>query len=239
MKILIDKKGRKYILKDEDMHTKDGVIKKEILEGKNAGDTVQTHLGETYNLIDADITDMMQKAKRAPQAITLKDASLIAGYTGLRSGSRIVSAGTGSGVLDMFLANIIFPEKLISYEIREDFAKVAGKNFEKFGIENVEIKMKNIYEGIDEDNLDLIFLDLPEPWNVTEIGKTKLKIGKYLAAFTPSIEQAKKFHDSLNGFFLSETLECVVRNWDMKVLRPHSRMIAHTAFITIARLIKK
>jgi len=238
LKILLDKKGRKYILKNEDLHTKDGVIKKELLEGKKAGDSVNTHLGETYNIIEADITDFMQKAKRAPQSITLKDASLIAGYTGLRSGSKVISAGTGSGVIDMFFANIIYPEKLISYEIREDFAKIAKKNFEKFNIENIEIKMKNIYEGIDEDNLDLIFLDLPEPWLVAETGRTKLKIGKYLVAYTPSIEQAKKFHESLNGF-LCETLECIVRNWDMKVLRPHSRMIAHTAFLTIARLIKK
>ena len=41
------------------------------------------------------------------------------------------------------------------------------------------------------------------------------------------------------GRFLIETIECLVRNWDLKTVRPHSRMLAHTGFMTIARLINK
>ncbi len=59
-----------------------------------------------------------------------------------------------------------------------------------------------------------------------------------LASYSPSIEQSKKFFDVLDGFE-SETVECLVRNWDMKVVRPYSRMIAHSGFITFARLLEK
>lgn len=241
LKILFDKKGRSYIFSGKDIHTKDGVIKKEEVEGKNFGEIVKTHLGIEYYLVRTTLEDIIKKAERAPQAITLKDLSIIAGFIGLKSGSRIVNAGTGSGIADIFFSNIVYPEKVISYEIREDFANVAKKNFKKFNVENVEIKMKNIYEGIDEENLDAIILDLPEPWRVVEHASKKLKISGYLVAYTPSIEQAKKFVDNkiLKENFLSKTIECIIRDWDMKVLRPHSKIIAHTAFITFSRLIKR
>ncbi|PKP54538.1 MAG: hypothetical protein CVT90_00765 [Candidatus Altiarchaeales archaeon HGW-Altiarchaeales-3] len=50
----------------------------------------------------------------------------------------------------------------------------------------------------------------------------------------------KKFYDKLiqsDGRFSIETVECLVRNWDLKVVRPYSRMLGHTGFITFARLI--
>ncbi|NCN65494.1 MAG: tRNA (adenine-N1)-methyltransferase [Candidatus Altarchaeum sp. CG03_land_8_20_14_0_80_32_618] len=238
-KILIDQKGRKYIFKNDDLHTKDGMIKADEINKCEVGETVKTHIGTEYTVIYPNITDMLQKAKRGPQAITLKDAALIAGYANLHSGSRVVNSGTGSGILDIFLAGIVYPEKVLSYEIRDDFAKIAGKNFERFGIGNVEIKIKNIYEGIDEENLDAVILDLPEPWLVINFAAEKLKIGGILISFSPSIEQSKKFHGALNMNFLQETFECVLRNWDMKVVRPCSRMIAHTGFITVARLISR
>ncbi|MFN3527814.1 MAG: tRNA (adenine-N1)-methyltransferase [Candidatus Altarchaeaceae archaeon] len=240
-KILFDKKGRSYLFSGKDIHTKDGVIKKEEVEEKNFGEIVKTHLNVEYYLVKTTLADIIKKAERAPQAMTLKDLSIISGFIGLKSGSRIVNAGTGSGIADIFFSNIVYPEKVVSYEIREDFANVARKNFEKFNIKNVEIKMKNIYDGIDEDNLDAIILDLPEPWRVIEDAAKKLKISGYLVAYTPSIEQAKKFRDNeiLKEKFLSETIECIVRSWDMKAVRPHSKMIAHTGFITFSRLMKR
>ena len=142
----------------------------------------------------------------------------------------------------MFLANLVYPEKITGYEIREDFRKIANENFKKASIKNVEIKLKDIYEGIDERELDLICLDLPEPWMVVPHALDSLKIGAYLVSYSPSIEQSKHFYDALiesKGRFLIETIECLVRNWDLKTVRPHSRMLAHTGFMTIARLINK
>lgn len=235
MYLLIDEKGRKYLVKGTaDVHTNYGVIKAEELSRKKFGDVIETQKGRKFFILNPEILDFIEKAKRGPQAISLKDCAMIAGYTGIHSGSRIVEAGVGSGILSMFLANIVAPEKLISYEIREDFAEIARENFERAGIDNVEIKMKDIYEGIDEKELDLIVLDLPEPWKVVGHAKKSLNIGAFLVSYSPSIEQSKKFCDNLNGF-MHETVECLVRNWDMKVVRPYSRMLAHTGFITFAR----
>jgi tRNA A58 N-methylase Trm61 len=43
----------------------------------------------------------------------------------------------------------------------------------------------------------------------------------------------------LGEAFMHDTLETIQRDWDMEVVRPFSRMIAHTGFITIARLVKR
>lgn len=235
MYLLVDEKDRKYLVKGTaDLHTNYGVIRAEELSRKKFGDTIETQTGKKFSILNPGILDFIEKSKRGPQAISLKDCALISGYTGIHSGSRIVEAGVGSGILSMFLANIVAPEKLISYELREDFAKIAGENFEKSGLNNIGIKMKNIYEGIDEKDLDLIVLDLPEPWKVVEHAKKSLKVGAFLVSYSPSIEQSKKFCDELKGF-MHETIECLVRNWDMKVVRPYSRMLGHTGFITFAR----
>lgn len=235
MYLLVDEKGRKYIVKGTaDMHTNYGVIRAEELSGKKFGDTIETQKARKFFILNPAIIDFIEKAKRGPQAISLKDCAVIAGYTGIHSGSRVVEAGTGSGILSMFLANIVAPEKIVSYEIREDFAEIARKNFERSGLDNIGIKVKNIYEGIDEKDLDLIMLDLPEPWRVVEHAKKSLNAGAFIVSYSPSIEQSKKFCDELDGF-MHETIECIVRNWDMDVVRPYSRMLAHTGFITFAR----
>ncbi len=235
MYLLVDEKGRKYLVKGEsDVHTNYGVIDAKELSGKKCGEAIFSHTGRRFSVLRPGIIDFLDKAKRGPQAIILKDCSLIAGYTGIRSGSRVVDAGTGSGILAMFLSNIVYPETLISYDIREDFAAIARRNFEKSGIENIKLRMRDIYDGIEEEDLDLITLDLPEPWRVVGHVRESLKPGGYLASYSPSIEQSKKLFNVLDGF-QSETLECIVRGWDMKVVRPYSRVIAHTGFITFAR----
>ncbi len=238
MYILIDEKGRHYLVKGTaDVHTNYGVIKVDDLREENIGKEIESHMMRKFFLLKPGIVDFIDKAKRGPQTISPKDYGIIAAHTGIHSGSRILDSGTGSGVMSMFLANITYPEKLITYDIREDFAAIAKENFEKAGLDNIELKIKNIYEGIDEKNLDLINLDLPEPWKVIEHAKKALKTGGYLVSYSPSIEQTKKFYDELEGFE-SETVECLVRNWNMKVVRPYSRMLGHTGFITFARLIK-
>ncbi|PKP54535.1 MAG: tRNA (adenine-N1)-methyltransferase [Candidatus Altiarchaeales archaeon HGW-Altiarchaeales-3] len=241
MRLLIDEKERKYLVKgDSDVHISYGVIKADDLQNAKCGDIIKTHIGTRLNILEPDIIDFMEKAKRGPQTMALKDSSIIAGYTGIKSGSKVVDSGVGSGVNAMFFANIIHPEKLTCYEIREDFAKIAEQNFEKAGIENVVIKLTSIYDGIDEENLDLISLDVPEPWEAVSNAIKSLKIGGYVTSYSPSIEQSKKFYDKLiqsDGRFSIETVECLVRNWDLKVVRPFSRMLGHTGFITFARLI--
>lgn len=222
---------------DSDFHTKYGMLKKDDLVKAKPGDVLESNTNQKFRVLEPDIIDYLGKARRGPQAVTLKDCATIAAYTGVRSGSRVVDAGVGSGVLSMYLAYLVYPERLVAYEVREDFARIARQNFDKFGIDNVEIKLKSIYDGIDEKELDLVSLDLPEPWLAVEPARKALKVGGYVTSYSPSIEQNKKFVDKLEETesFTHETIELIQRSWNMKTVRPNTRMLGHTGFITIAR----
>lgn len=240
MMLLVDDHGNTYLIKgDAEFHTKYGLLTAEQIRNAKIGDVLSSNTGRRFYILEPNVTDFVQKASRGPQAMTLKDLSIIAGYTGLHSGSRVLEAGTGSGVLSIFLANIIAPETLISYEIRDDFADIARKNFQKFGINNIEVKIKDIYGGIDETNLDLITLDLAEPWLAVPHAVKALKIGGYLSSYSPSISQSKKLVDALGGGFQQETFETLKREWKMDAVRPHTQMLGHTGFLTIARLLTR
>ena len=81
--------------------------------------------------------------------------------------------------------------KVFTYEIREDFAEVAKKNIDDFGIKNIEVKNQNIKDGIDEEEIDLVFLDLPKPFEIFEDVKKALRLGGWLAVYAPYIDQAE------------------------------------------------
>ncbi len=239
MYLLLDEKGNSYLINGEkDFHSKYGVINAEELRGKNPGEVIESHTGRGFFVLEPGRLDYIRKARKGPQSVTLKDLGLITAHTCISSGSRVVDAGTGSGIMAMYLSNLVYPEKLVTYEIREDFAEIARKNFKKAGIGNIELKQGDVYDGIDERGVDLITLDLPEPWRVIEQAKESLKPGGYLVSYSPSINQSKRLFDRLKGF-RSETLECLSRGWDMETVRPHSRMLGHSGFLTFARLVEK
>ena len=70
-------------------------------------------------------------------------------------------------------------------------------------------------EGIDEQDLDRILLDLPEPWNVVPLAARALRPGGILLAYLPTINQTGLLREALTacGFGLAETVE-ILRTFD-------------------------
>ncbi|HEY0196527.1 MAG TPA: methyltransferase domain-containing protein, partial [Methanobacterium sp.] len=190
MRILIDAKGKKYPVTDEDLHTNFGYIKKEDIAKSSDGQALETHMGHKFTVIKANLNDYIDLMERRCSIILPKDIGVINAYTGLGYGQRVVEAGTGSGATALYFAGTVGPEgEVFTYEVREDFAQIAGQNICGFGHENVNVKNQDIKEGIDETQIDLVFLDLPQPWDVVEHAVNSLKVGGYLAAYNPYIEQ--------------------------------------------------
>ncbi|MBD3389102.1 MAG: tRNA (adenine-N1)-methyltransferase [Candidatus Altiarchaeales archaeon] len=238
MKLLIDEKGRKYLLGEgKDLHCNYGMIRAKDIEKAGVGGLVESNKGRKFNVLEPDILDFISKAKRGPQAMTLKDMGLISGYAGLESGSRVLEAGTGSGLLTMYLAHIVRPADVITYEVREDHARVARENFERFGIGNVDSRIGDLYDGIGEEGLDAVLLDLTEPWRVVPHLEGSLRVGGRLVSYSPSINQSRQLADVLEGY-MHETFECILRHWKADTMRPDTRMLGHTGFLTVARKLK-
>jgi tRNA (adenine57-N1/adenine58-N1)-methyltransferase len=103
------------------------------------------------------------------------------------------------------------------------------------------VEQRDCYEGIDERDLDRVVLDLPEPWQVVKHAEQALRPGGIIVAYTPSILQATQFREALgdHAFGMAETLEVLHRTWHVEgqAVRPDHRMVAHTGFLTHARLL--
>ena len=107
------------------------------------------------------------------------------------------------------------------------------------GMNNLILKHEDISKGIKEKNLDLITLDLPEPWQVTKHAEKSLKEGGYLVVYLPNLLQMQRFVLSLKGtsFKLLETVELLERKWfiNEQIMRPEFQMLGHTGFMCFCR----
>jgi len=191
-------------------------------------------------VMEANINDYIDLMERRCSIILPKDMGIVAAYTGIGCGDRVLDAGTGAGATAIFLANIVGSHgRVYTYEIREDFAEIAQRNIDGFGFENIELKCQDLSENLEEKDLDLVFLDLPKPWLVIDEAFAALKTGGFLANYTPFVDQVMTLHHVLKkvGFSNIETVECLLRGLEVKSkgTRPKTRMTGHTGYLTFAR----
>ena len=70
---------------------------------------------------------------------------------------------------------------------------------------------------------------------------TALRPGGILVAYTPSVTQVSRLREALDdsSFGMAETTEVLQRGWHVEgqAVRPDHRMVAHTGFLTTARLL--
>lgn len=244
--LLIDRKRRRYLITletDGEFHTHAGVVPHADLLGRPEGVIVRSNRGATFTAFRPTLSDFVLKMPRGAQVIYPKDLGPILMLADVFPGARVLESGVGSGALSMTLLRA--GAHVTGYEIREDFAARARKNVEAFGgselAEHYRIQVRDVYEGIDEQMLDRVVLDLPEPWLVVPHAERALRPGGILVAYTPAITQAVQLREALedSGFELAETTEVLQRGWniDGMSVRPDHRMVAHTGFLTHARLL--
>jgi tRNA (adenine57-N1/adenine58-N1)-methyltransferase catalytic subunit len=159
-------------------------------------------------------------------------------------GARILESGVGSGALTTALLRAIGPAGSVTgYEIRDDFAQRAIRNVKAFLGDDVplDVQVRDVYEGIDARDVDRVILDLPEPWRVVKHAMEAMRPGGILCAYLPTILQVGRLREEIAvaPFGMVETLEVLQRGWHVEgqSIRPDHRMVAHTGFLTVARLL--
>jgi tRNA (adenine57-N1/adenine58-N1)-methyltransferase catalytic subunit len=239
MKVLITENGRKFFFRGQDVHTQYGFVSKEDIEKAAPGDVLSTNTGKEMAVIEASFVDMYRRIKRGPQIIPAKDLGLIVSETGINHKSVVLEAGSGSGALTCFLAHLV--KKVYTYEIRDDFHEIAASNVKFLGLKNVVMRKGDIYSGIKEKNVDLVVLDLPEPWKVLP-HFSALKHGGFLVSYSPTIPQVGDFISEVRripGLMYLKTVEIIERDWEVedRKIRPKSQAIGHSGFLTFVRRI--
>jgi tRNA (adenine57-N1/adenine58-N1)-methyltransferase catalytic subunit len=244
--LLVDVKKRRYLVTLEpggEFHTHAGVIPHDDLIGAAEGSSFRSTRGSAMLAIRPTLADFVLKMPRGAQVIYPKDLGPILMLADIFPGARVLESGVGSGALSMTLVRA--GAVVHGYELREDFANRARKNVRTFlgdeALDRYTVEHRDVYEGIDESDLDRVVLDLPEPWRAAKHAARAMHRGGILVAYTPQITQAVQLRDELNGqgFGMIDTVEVLNRGWhiERQSVRPDHRMVAHTGFLTSARLL--
>ena len=214
------------------MHTSFGVIKENDVENG----VVSSHLGKKFFCFEASMVDKLDKTRRGPATLTLKDIGEIVAHCGIGRDTKVVDAGTGTGTLALMLGRI--SENVTSYERNRETFEIAKENALMLDVK-IEIKNKDITEGIDETNVDVITLDLLSPEHILGHARESLKSGGFLVAYLPNINQVQHLvlEAQKTSFLMERVLECIEREWivEEKRLRPKNQMLGHTGFLVFLR----
>ncbi|HEY3139859.1 MAG TPA: tRNA (adenine-N1)-methyltransferase [Acidimicrobiales bacterium] len=244
--LLVDSKQRRYLVTlsaEGEFHSHAGVLPHSDLIGQEEGMTVRSSRGMRMLAIRPTLADFVLKMPRGAQVIYPKDLGPILLLADIFPGARVLESGVGSGALSMTLLRA--GAEVTGYELRDDFATRAQRNVAQFLGDDVtdryQVETRDVYDGIDLTDLDRVVLDLPEPWRAVKHAARALHRGGILVAYTPQITQAAQLREVLgdSGFGLAETVEVLNRSWhiDPPSVRPDHRMVAHTGFLTSARLL--
>ena len=244
--LLIDNKKRRYLVTLQaggEFHSHAGFVPHDAIIGQAEGLLAQSTRNASYRVLRPTLADFILKMPRGAQVIYPKDLGPILMLADITPGCRVLESGVGSGALSMTMLRA--GATITGYEMREDFANRARSNVESFlgaeALSRYDVQVRDCYEGIDETGFDRVVLDLPEPWQVVKHAESALTPGGILLAYTPSITQAVQLRERLeeSDFAMAETMEVLNRGWHIEgqAVRPDHRMVAHTGFLTHARLL--
>ncbi len=228
-----------FALTDEDLHTELGVIRLEGIAAKSPGDKICSHLGVEFVIQKPRAPDFFSHAKRTGAPMMPKDIGMIISYTGLCSFDHVLDAGTGSGILAIYLGGIA--RKVISYEVKEDFIRIARNNIALAGLSNIDLRLGDIVLEIQklDERFDVITLDTMDAARIIPHIPGVINPGGFLAAYSPFFEQAKDVRHAIEktGFTQVKTIESIEReiSFTERGTRPETTGVGHTGFITIAR----
>jgi len=243
--LLIDRKERRYMItleEGETYHCHLGRLSHDGMIGSSIGGWYRTDKGHVLLAVRPTMGDFVRQMPRGPQIIYPKDLGNIVNFADIFPGATVIEGGLGSGAMTSALLRAVGNTgKVINYEIDESVLPKAMRNIERMipDTSNLEIKIGDIYQGIDERDVDRIVLDVPEPWQaVAGIGEA-LVMGGLLLSFVPTIIQVQRLVLALEDdgrFQMIEPLETLLRTWHVteRSVRPDHRMVAHSGFLTTA-----
>lgn len=224
-----------------------GTVDLQDVVGREEGEFLETTQGAKVFLFRPSLGDYIHKLKRRTQVIYPKDIGAFLVYGDIRPGDVVLESGVGSGALTLALLRAVGPKgRVVSVEIRPEFAELAKKNIEVFfgrSPENHTLVVGDVKAPPLALRADRVVLDLPEPWNAVGAVSDCLRTGGLLVSLSPQVGQVQLVCQELkrHGYANVTTFELLKRNWkiDPRRARPEDRMIGHTGFITVAKKIAR
>ncbi len=229
-----DRRYLKALTKDFSLSYKEKLIKFEDLLGKSPGQVINGF----YALLPTLEEIILLGFQRKTQIVYPKDSFYIAYKLGLSKDKKFLEFGVGSGASTAVFSQLA--GEVWVYEVREDFYKLAKKNWEKFGLcKNVKLENLDFMSAeVEENFFDAVFVDVKDPTLYIQKVWKVLKSGAPFATILPTTNQVSNLLRSMEGLFCHmEVLEILHRPYKTNPdrLRPQDTMTAHTGYLVFAR----
>ncbi|MFD1563677.1 methyltransferase domain-containing protein [Haloarchaeobius amylolyticus] len=240
MPVLLVRGDREFLVEPGDeMGTDLGVL--EVPEDVESGDTVETHLGDEFQVRRLRGPDLFHHFERTGAPMVPRDIGLVIGETGIAGGDRVLDAGTGTGVLAAMMARA--GAEVVTYERDADFADVARENMALGGVSDaVDVRTGDVTDQIDDlepASFDVMTLDTGDAATMVAHAPDLLVDGGFVAVYSPFIESTREVVEAAHEVGLSDvtTRETIQREmqFDDRGSRPSTAPVGHTGYLTIAR----
>jgi tRNA (adenine57-N1/adenine58-N1)-methyltransferase len=240
--ILMDSRGVKHpvpsggpLVKIAGLGTFDSVKLKE-----HVGQKVEIG-GKPFVVLRASGRDLWETMGRGAQVLSPKDLAPILYEADVIPGATVIEAGAGSGALTVALVRAVGPSgHVVAYDLREESLSVASRNVERAEASGVvEFRLGDVRSGILERAVDVVVLDIPDPWSAVPSAWEALRPCGHLVTFSPNMEQVKETVSTIRGrpFVGVRTVELIEREMEVRDVgvRPSFAPLGHTGYLTFAR----
>ncbi|KEG04282.1 tRNA (adenine(58)-N(1))-methyltransferase catalytic subunit TRM61, putative [Plasmodium vinckei vinckei] len=208
---------------DGSITNKKGIFLYKNIIGKEYGSKIYDTLSRNFIFVLKKTPELIATSlKKKTQTLYEHDISFICLLCNALPNKKIIEAGTGTGCLTYSLANCVLPHGVVhTFEYNEERYTEVKKEFEDFEdvINNIKFYHKDIinynFEDFENNEIDAIFLDMPNPWLCVEKAKNVLKERGAFVIFLPCIEQVYKIIETLeeHNFCDIATYELINNSW--------------------------
>jgi len=242
--LFLTERGKRHlvqVVEGRRFHSEEGYVELSSVVGLPYGSSVRTNIGCTWFVLFPKFVENLMKVPRVTQIVYPKDLGAIIVMADVHTGSRVVEAGTGSGVLTASIASHVRPTgEVYSYDVSEKNIAAARAQLARLGLlRYVRLKQGDVTSRIDELDVDAVILDIPTPWLAVSKAHRSLSAGGILLSLSPTIEQVVETVETMNetGFIDIESIEILLRRLRVRrgMTRPEHIMRAHTTYITSCR----
>jgi len=241
------KKSHRFVVKlvrGEKISTHYGDIRHDQIIGLNPGSIVRSNIGYAFIALKPNLYSKIKNSKSfkfATQIIYPRDWGLIIAFSNIQNGSKIIELGTGSGALTLFLSNVIGPSGHIwSYDINPERLRIAERNLKELAVfQNYTLKVYEPSKGVEERDVDVVFIDIPEPWSVIKDAWYALSPSGFLIVYIPTFNQLQRVIQEVirHGFVDLKVIEGFTREiqWKPYAIRPHLESYVFSAYLLFSR----